>query len=118
MRLPSPDLEKCSLCFSVLAQFEQVITQTAFRFVLRALIFALGFIPLFLLSRLFFLAFGKRGSASWHSQVSSVLKKVVRITSAARGAGVRDDRRGLVRLLHRQNGARRREGDRLSAWLR
>jgi hypothetical protein len=54
------DAEQRGLCFGVLAEFLHLVDYyTFFRLILFALISALGFIFLFLLASLFFLAFSK-----------------------------------------------------------
>src|SRR3989442_10332407 len=52
----------------MLAQFLHLIDNRAFWLVLLALHPALSLVALFLLSRLFLLAFSKSRSSSWHSQ--------------------------------------------------
>jgi hypothetical protein len=55
--------------FPHLAQFFRFIHHgSAFRLILPALRLALVLVPLFLLSCLFFLTFGKSRSSSWHTQ--------------------------------------------------
>jgi hypothetical protein len=62
------DAKQRCLCFGMLAEFLHLVDDTAFRLVLFPLDPALGLLALFLLARLFFLAFSKSRSSSWHSQ--------------------------------------------------
>src|SRR6266536_3073476 len=52
----------------MLSEFLHLVDHSTLRLVLLTLHPALGLVALFLLSRLFFLAFSKSGSSSWHSQ--------------------------------------------------
>jgi hypothetical protein len=62
-----PNVEQRRLRPGVFLQVVHIVN-AAFRLVLLALHPAFGFVPLFLLARLFFLALRKCRSASWHTQ--------------------------------------------------